>query len=246
MLRHHCWLLSFVLIVHAPYGLYGHHDDESILLGALFPRFSESGDSLVFSYQGSIWRMPRDGGVMTQLTADEGFDVEPTWSHDDKLIAFIRGRSSFVGQLQLINATNGDAMKLPKEVVAKDKLFFDRSGRRILGCFRHEGGRFSICWLDRETGELSAEIRADAWGQRFALSPDGKSIALATTQDIRGEQGGNNGPQCDLWLMPARGGVTEKITRFPGRVYELSWSADNRSLYVVTNVGGCAGCHGMA
>ena len=102
MKRHHCLLLSFVLVVHMPVFGYGHHDDEPILLGALFPRFSDAGESIVFSYQGSIWRVPRSGGVMTQVTAGEGFDVEPTWSPDDKLIAFIRGRSSFVGPLQLI------------------------------------------------------------------------------------------------------------------------------------------------
>ncbi|MBP86004.1 MAG: hypothetical protein CMJ64_04685 [Planctomycetaceae bacterium] len=70
------------------------------------------------------------------------------------------------------------------------------------------------------------------------MSADGKSIALATSQDVRGEQGGNNGPQCDLWTMPSDGGEATKIVQFPGRVYDVAWSADGSALYVVSNVGG--------
>ena len=55
-------------------------------------------------------------------------------------------------------------------------------------------------------------------GQRYALSHDGKAIALATMQDIRGEQLGYNGPQCDLAVMLAEGEEARKVGRFPGRV----------------------------
>ena len=234
-------LLAFVVSLFAIPADVSSHDDaahDAILLGAIFPRLSSSGEAIVFSYQGAIWSIPRGGGVMTQLTADEGFDVEPAYSADETLIAFIRGRNSFVGPLQLINAATGEPSDLPREVVAKDKLFFHPDDDRILGCFQREGGRFAVCWFDRKTGQLGTEIRADQWGLRYALSHDGKSIALATTQDVRDEQGGNNGPQCDLWVLPAVGGEAKKITRFPGRIYELSWTADNKSLTVVTNVGG--------
>ncbi len=213
-------------------------ESRSILLGALFPRLSDSGQSIVFSYQGAIWRTPREGGVMTRLTSEPGFDAEPVWSHDEKLIAFMRGRGGFSGPLHIIQAADGKPLKLPKPVMAKDKLFFSATNEKLLGTFRRPGGQYSLCWLDRKSGELGPEIRPSTWGLRYALAHDGKTIALATTQDIRGEQGGNNGPQCDLWTVPAEGGETKKITRFPGRVYELAWSADNQSLYVVSNVGG--------
>ena len=234
-------LLGFIVAIFAiPANVSGHDDEahDAVLLGALFPHLTSSGEIIFFSYQGAIWRVPRAGGVMTQLTVREGFDVEPVCSADKKLVAFIRGRSAFVGPLQLINAETGEASDLPNEVIAKDKLFFHPGDDRILGCFQREGGRFAVCWLDLKTGQLGKEIRADQWGLRYALAHDGKSIALATTQDIRGEQGGNNGPQCDLWVLPSEGGEPKKITRFPGRVYELSWTADNKSLTVVTNVGG--------
>ena len=235
-----CLLALCVLILAFPANGSGHEDEagQATLLGAIFPRLSASGEAIAFSYQGAIWRMPRGGGLMTQLTADEGFDVEPAWSADEKRIAFVRGQNSFDGRLQLIDAVSGEGIDVPGQAVAKDKLFFNPQGDRILGCFQREGGRFAISWLDLKSGELGDEIRADQWGQRYALNHDGTSIALATTLDAPGEQGGNNGPECDLWIIPASGGEAKKVTRFPGRVYELCWSADNKSLTVVTNVGG--------
>ena len=175
---------------------------------------------------------------MAQLTAAAGFDVWPAWSPDGRYIAFVSGRNSFIGPVHMVRADDGKDIKLAKEVVAKDKLIFDREGKRILSIFRREGGRYSLCWLEVLSGHLGSEVYPDARGLRFALSQDGNSIALVTTQDIREQQDGNNGPACDLWIVPAEGGDRTKVVRFPGRVYDVSWTADDRALYVVTNVGG--------
>lgn len=234
--------LMVVLLVGGPWrDLVAHpseEEDASVLSGALFPRLSADGDQIAFSYLGAIWRGPREGGEMIQLTEDEGFDINPAWSPDGELIAFIRGEDSFVGRLQIIRARDGLAVPLPREMVARDKLFFDSKGRRILGSFRQPEGGFKLCWLDLETGTPGDRLHPDRLNLRYALSPDGRSIALATTQDVPGEQGGNFGPQCDLWMMSAEGGPPRKIVRFPGRIYEVEWTHDSQAIYVVTNVGG--------
>src|SRR5262249_15345697 len=57
-------------------------------IGVVHPRISPSGSDVVFSYQGSIWRMPvgpadaRHGRVMKRLAAGSGFAFEPCWSPD--------------------------------------------------------------------------------------------------------------------------------------------------------------------
>ena len=142
---------------------------------------------------------------MTRLTAGGGFDVEPAWSPDAKKIAFISGRTLGAGALRLIRAADGEPVELPIAISAKDKLFFHPTGERLLGCFQRDGGAYAVGWLELGTGKLGDELRPDAWGLRYSLSHDGKTIGLSTSQDIRGEQGGNNGPQCDLWTMPAAG-----------------------------------------
>ena len=62
------------------------HDGDDLLRGALLPRLSPDGESIVYSYHGSIWRSTRERGEHQQLTANEGFDAYPAWSADGSRI----------------------------------------------------------------------------------------------------------------------------------------------------------------
>jgi TolB protein len=214
------------------------NEQASRAVGAIFPQLSPSGKSVVFSYQGAIWRMPSEGGAMLQLTDDEGLDIEPIWSHDESLIAYINSRNLQGGRLRVIRADNGSRVELPREINVRDKLHFDVSGRRILGNFQDENQNFVLAWFDLENGRLAEPVQISAGRQKHALSHDQQWIATTTSLDEPGQQSGNNGPQVDLWKVPVAGGERQLIVRFPARIYDLCWAADGQSLYVVTDLGG--------
>jgi dipeptidyl aminopeptidase/acylaminoacyl peptidase len=209
-------------------------------IGALHPRISPAGDAIAFSYDGAIWRLPRQGGVMKRLTDGEGFDIEPAWSPDGKRIAFINSRTFFGGELRLIDAADGSAIKLPISVTAQGKLHFHPDGDRVLGNFQSPGKPESLTWFNLQSGELKSVLTPARAARRLALSTDGKQIAFVTTLDVPGEQTGNDGPQNDLWRVAADGGEPEKIVRFAARVHDLCWAGDPGSpgLIVTTDVGG--------
>lgn len=223
-------LLTTGLDAHPPEGVPPH------ALGGIFPCISADGESFLFSYQGSIWLMSRDKSLR-QLTGDAGFDVEPAWSSDGQSVVFIRGRSSLNGQVCMLDIESGKVSQVPGNVTAEGRLFMDVDSRRLLGKFSSPGQGLAIGWLEMESGEVE-RLQPIRSRRPFALSPDQSTIAYVVTMDVAGEQGGNNGPMADLFLMPAGGGESKKICRFPARVYDLCWNADGESLLLVTELGG--------
>ena len=205
--------------------------------GAIQPRLSPDGTRIVFSYQGAIWRMPRAGGEMTRLTDGEGFDIEPAWSPDGKRIAFINSTNMSGGELKLIEAENGRAIMLPKRVTATGKIEFHADEKRILGNLRADGRNLGLAWFNIESGATTT-VATPPRRSQYAASHDGKHIVYANSMDVVGQQGGNDGSESDIWTVPATGGEPTKIVRFPARIHDICWSADDAGFYVVTDLGG--------
>ena len=55
----------------------GHHHADPRAFGGIMPQLSPDGETLVFSYQGAIWKMSRTGGVMKRLTKEAGLAGHP-------------------------------------------------------------------------------------------------------------------------------------------------------------------------
>jgi hypothetical protein len=219
------------------------HDPEPVVdisrwFGPIEPRLDDSGEAMVFSYQGALWRMPRAGGVMIRLTDGSGFDISPAWSPDGKRIAFINSGDFTAGPLRLIRANDGLNLALPHAIIARGKLEFDPSGARILGLFREPGKDFALAWFSPETGWLDPVPTGLPGFRHHSLARDGRSIALVSTQDTAGQQSGNDGPEVDVWTIPSQGGAPRKIVRFPARIHNLCWGVQDRSLIVATELGG--------
>ena len=210
--------------------------------GPIQPRLSPDGRQIVFSYQGAVWRMPRDSGPMTRLTQGAGFDIEPVWSRDAQLIAYVNSPRMGRGRLAVVHSQSALPVKLPTTVRVAEteecyaKLDFHPDGR-VLGNFRVDGQEGGLSLLDLGSGHLQSLARPDLQS-RFALSPDGKWLAYTTAMDREGQQWGNDGPQVDIWKVSTTNAKKSKITRFPSRVFDLCWSADDRALFVASDLGG--------
>src|SRR5436189_221356 len=86
----------------------------------------------------------------------------------------------------------------PAEPIPRAKPECDRPGRRVLGTFQETGQGPRLAWFDLDSGRLTPVGLSEIRPQRYALSHDGRWIALLTTLDRPGEQGGNNGPEVDV------------------------------------------------
>src|SRR5262249_43495388 len=105
-------------------------------IGAVQPQLSPDGKDVVFSYQGSIWRVAATGGTMKRLAAPAGFATEPCWSPDGKQIAFLHGTSWASGNLQLVSAETGKSIQRFNTIIGTGKLSFSPDGKRLHGTLR--------------------------------------------------------------------------------------------------------------
>jgi hypothetical protein len=209
-------------------------------IGAVQPQLAPDGKDVVFSYQGSIWRVAAAGGTMKRLAAPAGFATEPCWSPDGKQIAFLHGSGWGSGNLHLVAADTGKSIHRFDTVLGAGKLSFSPDGKRLYGTLRKGEQVPALRTLDLETGSLATVVR---WPTMilhpWAVSSDGKWAVYVTTRDEVGKkQTGDAGAANEIWKVPTSGGEPQRLATFPARIYDLCWSANDRALFVCTDLGG--------
>ena len=55
---------------------------------ASYPTLTPNGKTLIYSYDGDLWKAPADGGISTRITAEQGIATDPRVSPDGKWLAF--------------------------------------------------------------------------------------------------------------------------------------------------------------
>ncbi|MCU0387594.1 MAG: peptidase S41, partial [Chitinophagaceae bacterium] len=77
------------------------------------PAINNNGSVIAFSFQGDIWTVPAAGGRAARLTVHEGYEANPLFSPDGKMIAFSGARFG-----------NNDVFVMPSEGGMPKRLTF--------------------------------------------------------------------------------------------------------------------------
>lgn len=96
-----------------------------------YPSISPDGKTIVFSYQGDIYKVDADGGNAIKLTSHTAYDFRPVWSPDGKSIAFSSDR---YGNFDIftIPAEGGQAKRLTYHSGSDKVNSFTPDGKFIL------------------------------------------------------------------------------------------------------------------
>ncbi len=189
---------------------------------------------IVFSYGGDLWRVPRQGGVATRLTAGVGMETEAVFSPDGNTLAFT---GEYDGNVDVFHmpAAGGVPKRVTYHPDADRVVGWTPDGKRIL--FRSNRlsfSRFNQLYTATPDGGLP-EVLPLPMATFGAYSPDGRHMVYAPIDGGQFATGFNNfvawkryrgGTASYLWVVNLADLSTEKIPRTDSNDIYPMWIGD--------------------
>ncbi|MFZ0805280.1 MAG: winged helix-turn-helix domain-containing protein, partial [Candidatus Sulfotelmatobacter sp.] len=192
------------------------------------PTFSGDGEQVAFVWDGDtssttdiyVKRIGIDPPL--KLTRTDGLTCCPSWTSDNKYVAFERCSHGKQG-IYLVPSLGGPERKLRDTDC--NGISFSPKDQSLVFSERVSSGSpyrlFSMALDDLQPHPLTSPP-ADAIGDFSPVySPDGTTVAF-----IRLVAEGNG----DLYLVSASGGIARQVTSDKAYIYGVAWSADGKDL----------------
>ena len=190
--------------------------------------------TIVFTYAGDLWSVPRDGGMATRLTGGTGNETEAAISPDGATLAFT---GEYDGNIDVFTmpVTGGVPKRVTYHPDADRVVGWTPDGSRILFRSNRESfSRFTQLYTVAPTGGLPAVLPLPM-ACTGAYSPDGKQMIYAPLDGGQFAPGFNNfvswkryrgGTASYLWLVSLNDLSTVKVPRKDSNDIAPMWIGD--------------------
>ena len=183
------------------------------------PTWSPDGQTICYASRHGLWLIPASGGKARPLTAGGELDFEPVWSPGGRRIYFASHRAGTLA-LWCIAPGGGTPERVTMGMGPESHPSISRNGSLL--AYSTETIRRGLVSLDRVRG--TEAVLSDYPSDFMAsLSPDGKSVAVASNRW---------GPQTDIGLMPIEtgkpAGPMHRLTNQGGVASHPAFSPDGK------------------
>lgn len=212
-----------------------------------YPALSPDGKTIVFSYQGDLFRVPAEGGTATPLTVGGSYSFQPVWSHDGRWIAFASDRSGNF-DVYVMPSQGGEATRLtfhsapdlPYAFTPDDKEILFTSSRGHATASRQFPGRlFPETYLVSREGDRT-RLLTDITLEAASYDPTGRRILY---QDLKGYEDKyrkhhTSAVTRDVWSFEPATGAFAQLTTFKGEDRNPVFGSDPDGYFFLSERGG--------
>jgi TolB protein len=197
--------------------------------------WSPDGTELIYSMQGWLWRQRIGSRIAQQLTTGDGYDYQPDWSPDGRLVVFVRYAHDAI-ELELLDLATQEVRAVTANGAVNVEPRWSPDGTRIAFVSTAYNGRWHIFTITIDRGVPGDVIRLtedndsrlpryyySVWDHYLSptWSPDGRELILVSN---RGHIHGTGG----LWRMNATPGAPLREIHYEETTWKArpDWSPD--------------------
>lgn len=195
------------------------------------PQLSPGGSQVVYrragfdiqtdSRRGDLWLVATDGSMHRKLTAFEGNESHPRWSHDGSRVAYVRNAADNGGAEIFVHwVASGQSARITRLTKSPSHLRWSPDDRLI-------------------AFEMTVPAQPPSLAER-PRAPDGAAWASAprVTDRLYHERDGSGYLEAGfshIFVVPADGGTARQVSNGDFHHRSPAWAADGRALFVSGN-----------
>jgi len=203
-----------------------------------YPAPSPDGQTVIFSYQGDLWRVSVNGGLATRLTVHEAYEGYPLWSPDGKMIAFSSDRNGN-DDIFIMPANGGQARQLTFFSNNDRVCDWTKDSRSIVFASRRnsEYHRMPVLYqVPIEGGTPFELVRMHTYEGK--ISPDSGNLLFTRGQWGWKRKHYRGGSNSNIGCYSFQTDSCRMLTDYNGHDLFPFWSPDGATIYYVTDTDG--------
>lgn len=221
---------------------------------ARYPAISPDGSQIVFTYKGDLYRVAATGGDATQLTFHQAHDYMAVWSKDSKHIAFASNRYGNF-DVYTMDAAGGAATRLTFHSNDEQPFTFSHDNKHVIfGAMRQDDVQHRQFPTGSQPELYSVPVGSGRVDQVFTIPAEHVQVSKnGRTMIYHDKPGGENefrkhhtsSVTRDIWVYDKRSDTHKKISAFNGEDRHPQFSADEKSVYYLSEKSGSFNVHKM-